>query len=60
MKNITLIDKYSSLDIRMCEKHFRKYRNQFDNAAPGGTSYIFSDTNQRGCSICKKRKNEKR
>tara|TARA_R100000664_G_C2749858_1_gene137180 strand:- start:1322 stop:1507 length:186 start_codon:yes stop_codon:yes gene_type:complete len=61
MKDIKLADPYRIMTIRMCEKHFKKYRPQLDRAMAGGTSYSFNDTQKRGCELCKKEKeNESR
>ena len=54
MKDIRIADKFSELNIRMCEKHFQSYRIHMMNAAAGGTSYSFQSTSGRGCDICKK------
>ena len=59
MKDVMLKDPYRTMTIRMCEKHFSRYRSQLDRAMSGGTAYTFVSTDKRGCEICKKERGDK-
>lgn len=56
MKDVTIADRFKKITIRMCEKHFKSYRDKLDRAMEGGTSYSFKQTSGRGCDICKREK----